>query len=164
MKTESLTQEVLKELLNYDPETGYFVWRVNRSGSAKAGSAAGSLNSKGYRTISVFGREHKAHRLAMLWMNGAWPDGQVDHINGRKDDNRWANLRDADGFLNQQNIRKARARNRVGMLGVHQQNGKFVAQIWSEGRLKYLGRFGAAEDAHAAYLLAKRELHQGCTI
>lgn len=93
-----LTQEVLKSLLYYDPETGIFVWLVTRQRSP-AGKEAGGYDEKGYRRICVNGTKVRAHRLAWLYMTGEWPEDQLDHINGLKDDNRFVNLREATNSL-----------------------------------------------------------------
>jgi hypothetical protein len=90
----TLTVERLRELLTYDPETGELRWRVTRRRAAK-GSLAGTLNRNGYRNIEVEQRCYKAHRLAWLYVTGEWPKETIDHINCKRDDNRWANLRQA---------------------------------------------------------------------
>src|SRR5690606_34614864 len=88
-----LTQQRLKELLYYDPETGIFTRLVGRSGPrARAGDVAGSDNGKGYIRIYVDGRPYKAHRLAWFYMHGEWPE-EIDHRNGERADNRLSNLR-----------------------------------------------------------------------
>jgi hypothetical protein len=88
----------------------------------------------------------------------------VDHINGRRDDNRWCNLRDASRLVNQQNMRRAVAGSASGLLGAHKKRGKWSSQIKVRGVLVKLGIFETADQAHAAYLAAKRQLHEGCTL
>lgn len=162
-KTE-LTAERLRELLNYDPETGVFTWRVRTSNSVKVGQQAGS-DMSGYLSIRLLGGRHKAHRLALLYMYGAPPEGVVDHINGVTRDNRIENLRVVTKSGNAANQRRARADNTCGFLGVHKARGAgWKSQIMVNGRTKHLGTFPTPETAHGAYLLAKRELHSTCTI
>lgn len=88
-----LTQERLKELLTYEPATGVFRWRERRGnqggGCVAPGDEAGSVYKNGYRMIGVGGRRYGAHRLAFLYMTGAFPPAEVDHINGVPADNRW---------------------------------------------------------------------------
>lgn len=106
------------------------------------------------------------HRLAWLYVTGTWPSDQIDHVNGIRDDNRIFNLREATGPENNGNQRQARSDNKTGLLGVYwdKQHKKFSAKIMFSGKHKYLGYFPTAEEAHAAYIKAKRELHSHCTI
>lgn len=100
-------------------------------------------------------------------VHGAIPDGlEIDHINGDESDNRICNLRLATKSENQQNKRRPRKDNKAGLLGVcwFERAKKWRAQITVNGECKYLGLYVTPEEAHAAYLTAKRELHQGCTI
>lgn len=160
-----LTQERLKSVLDYNPETGVFVWKEWRGGTAYAGTVAGRT-SNGYVGISVDRRRYPAHRLAWLYVTGGWPVDEIDHINGSKADNRWANLRQADRVLNNQNRRVAHRGSEVNFLGVARvSNGtKFRAAIRTNGKLRHLGTFATPEQAHAVYLDAKRREHAGCTI
>ena len=82
-----LTQERLKELLHYDPETGYFTWKISPNNAVKVGSVAGtSMNN--YIRIIIDHKAYLAHRLAFLYMEGYFPEHEVDHINRIRDDNR----------------------------------------------------------------------------
>lgn len=113
-----ITQERLKEILRYDAETGNFHWvnPAGRCGRYPAGSIAGSFDRKGYRTIFINGRPHKAHRLAWLYAYGELPD-QLDHINRVKSDNRLQNLRPANSAQNSGNV-GLRSDNTSGYRGV----------------------------------------------
>lgn len=160
--TEQVSQSRLKGLLHYDPSSGVFTWKVWRGGSARAGTVAGKLDSKGYRQITVDMKAILAHRLAWFYMVGVWPEHEVDHINGVRTDNSWLNLRDATKNENQQNLAKCRASNKsTGLLGASYdaESGKYLARIGNNGRNKNLGRFSTAEEAHAAYCLAKVTQH-----
>lgn len=162
---KKLTQARLRELLHYDPETGVFTRLVARKGpKAWVGCVAGSPDRKGYTSIVIDQERHAAHRLAWFYVHGSWPDGQIDHINGVKDDNRLANLRVVSNQVNGQNSRVARSSNRVGLLGVTPWKKRFRASIYINGRSVYLGLFAEPEQAHAAYVEAKRQIHPGCTI
>ena len=131
-----ITQVRLQELLSYDPETGIFRWKVDRNGNAKKGEVAGSIASDGYRAIRIDGRHYFAHRLAWFFVHGMWPADQIDHLNGRRADNRLANLREATNRENQQNLRRARSGSRSGLLGVswHGQKGRWRAEIRYNGK------------------------------
>lgn len=159
MAKADLSAERLRELLNYDPETGRF---------SRNGRIIGFVvPPKNYMRVHVDGRQWLAHRLAWLYMHGEWPDGQVDHINGDKLDNRMSNLRCVTSAQNMQNIHAAKSYNRTsGLLGVCKpaRSSKYVAQISVGGVSRSLGNFETAEEAHAVYIEAKRRLHEGCTI
>ena len=164
-----ITQESLKEVLNYNPQTGLFSWSKPRRG-VKRGATPGWLNESGYVIIGLdgrSGRSYRAHRLAWLWMTGDWPINQIDHINGVRNDNRWGNLRSASREINCQNLREAKSHNlSTGFLGVSPTKNKhrFQAKIGVDGRMIYVGTFDTPELAHVAYVEAKRVLHPGCTI
>lgn len=156
----------LRELLRYNPKTGHLFWKGSPARCVKAGSLAGNIQrSNGYRYICVGGRSIRAHRIAWAIFYGAWPADTIDHINGIRDDNRIENLRNVTRTENAQNERKARVSNKsTGLLGAYRVGNKFRAIIHVDGKPKDLGRFDSAEDAHTAYLLAKRRFHAGCTI
>lgn len=173
-----LAAERLRELLDYNQESGVFTWRARSrdefasEGAANswngryAGAQAGTTDKDGYLVIRILTQGYKAHRLAFLHVTGAWPMREVDHLNGNKGDNRWANLRDVDRSTNCQNLIAARSDNVTGLLGVSPRRdiGKFAAQIFIDGRKRGLGYFDTPEAAHEAYLRAKRVHHEGCTL
>lgn len=163
---EALTAERLRELLDYSPETGEFRWRVDRGGTAGAGSVAGYTDSKGYCSIRIEGNDYLAHRVAWKYVHGAGPARGIDHRNGIRNDNRIVNLREATQSENMENQRKARADSKTGLLGTSRKthSNKFRAQIKINGRSKSIGLFKTAEEAHQAYLKAKRKLHSHCTL
>lgn len=151
--SQFITADQLRAQYAYDPETGVFT-------SRKTGRTTGSVNDRGYVRIRIGRRLCKAHRMAWLYMTGEWPPEQIDHINGDRADNRWANLRAVDGYTNMQNQRRAQRHNKVGLLGVQKtRNGKFKARINVRWRRFELGTFETAEEAHAAYMAAKRIYH-----
>lgn len=163
---ESLTAERLRELMRYDPETGIFTNRVTRGSRAQKGAVAGSPDSDGYLQIRIAGKNRKAHRLAVLYMTGRWPDELVDHWDGCTANNRWKNIRCATPAVNSQNMRRARSDSKTKLLGASfdAKRNKYLAQILIGGVKKNLGRFETAELAHAAYLDAKRKHHEGNTL
>lgn len=91
MPREGLTAEHLRALLEYEPATGVFRWRVRAGKNVHAGWVAGSI-SEGYRIITAGGNRYRAGRLAWLFVTGNWPRGQLEHRNGDKDDTRIENL------------------------------------------------------------------------
>lgn len=160
------TQERLKALLNYDPGTGVFTWAVDRKGGAKAGDRAGRVRADGYREIRVDGGFFQAARLAVIYTDGMFdPKLEVDHINRVKDDDRRCNLRLVTSQQNKQNVGAARD-TRSGLLGVSwiPSKRRWLARICYNGKRQYLGIFITPEEAHAAYVKAKRELHPFSTL
>jgi HNH endonuclease/AP2 domain len=158
-KESAITAQMVREVLTYDPETGAFLWRVNRRGTARVGTVAGTITPKGYRDIWVGGNNYRAHRLAWLYVYGSWPDGHIDHINQVKDDNRIANLRVATRSENMQN-RRMYKNNASGFRGVYKTaRGRWTAKITANGKKRYFGPFDSPEDAYVAYCVAAAELH-----
>ena len=160
-----LTAERVRELLDYDQETGRFTRRRSQGRGAK-GQVPGSRHQHGYIVIRIDRKAYLAHRLAWLVAYGEWPKEEIDHINGVRDDNRITNLRDVSRRTNRENARVPRSTNRVGLLGVcwDTRDRKFLSTITTEGRNISLGYFTDPIKAHEAYLEAKRRLHKGCTI
>jgi hypothetical protein len=160
-----ITAERLRELVHYCPETGEFTWITVTSNTIKIGDIAGSLRKDGYFRIGIDKKLYFAHRLAWLYVYGNSPLGYIDHIDGDRSNNRINNLRDADRFTNNQNIKCAQANNKsTGFLGVTRHGSKFKAQITINRNHIHLGLFDNPHDAHEAYLSAKRLNHKGCTI
>ena len=159
-----LTAERLKELLEYDPETGIFRWLVKQNNRMKVGQVAGTGNGRGYMQIRIDGVKYRTHRLVWMYMTGEWPPHELDHINGDRSDNRHVNLRASNRSHNLQNRREASVGTQTGLLGVSVSNGKYVARINVSGDKRYLGRYDTPEEAYNVYLTAKRKYHEGCTI
>jgi hypothetical protein len=160
-----LTQERLKEVVNYDAKTGVFTWNKRLSNRIIIGSEAGN-SANGYIQISIDNKSYQAHRLAWLWTYGEMPKLFIDHIDGNRSNNRIENLRQVSSIGNQQNTHSAQKNSKVGLLGVshHGKTGKFRSRIMANRKVNELGFFNTKEEAHQAYLTAKRQLHQTCSI
>ena len=157
-------QEQLRKLLHYDPDTGVFTRLVRTSSRVNIGDIAGSKHVEGYWTISVEGRQQLAHRLAFLYMTGELP-ALVDHINGVRTDNRWANLREASFTANAENrVNRPWGNNPFMGVSWDKTKNKWLCCITVNNKTVNLGRFTDPAEAHQVYLKAKRELHAGCTI
>ena len=142
--------------LSYNPNTGEFLWIRSPGNQVPDGGVAGSLSARGYRYIEIGGKSYSAHRLAWFIFYGAMPIDQIDHINGKRDDNRIVNLRLS---TNQQNQWNAKARRRVpGLKGTTKYSPtKWTASIWANKKRHHLGIFNSEKKAHEAYCIAARE-------
>ena len=160
--------EELKDRLAYEPETGRLTWKKLRN-SLRIGHEAKSLDVAGYVQINLPGAVVKGHRVAWAIYYGAWPTLHIDHINGVRHDNRIENLREVSGTWNTQNKRLGSCKNKCGFLGVHvnvkgSDEKRYRAKIMKDGIQYHLGGYPTPELAHEAYLIAKRKMHEGCTI
>ena len=158
-----ITQNRLRELAHYCPETGQFT-HLQSKGRKKAGMPAGSLRRDGYVYAMFDGHRAMAHQFAWLYVTGEWPTQEIDHMDGNKANNAFSNLRQVSRRANTENKRTAKRTSTTGLLGVVRHRDKFVAKIVHAGKRTHLGVFETPEDAHEAYVQAKRRLHQGCTI
>jgi hypothetical protein len=144
----------VRELLNYDPETGVFRWAVQVAQRCPAGAVAGTAtDARRYRTISIDRCIYLAHRVAWLYVTGEDPGAfQIDHINGSRDDNSIKNLRLATKTENMRNVKRPTT-NKTGYKGVYFDTrlSRFRSCIRVNGKTKSLGTFQTAEEAHAAY-------------
>jgi hypothetical protein len=157
MAGEIITQDELKQLLHYNPDTGLFTYLTGR---IRTGRIAGNINKRGYVRLGINGVEYKGHRLAYLYMTGEMPQHFIDHINGIKSDNRWLNLREATNTQNNYNS-GMKPFNTSGYKGISwdKKRNKWIAQISINNKNKYLGAFMQKEEAHAAYQMAASKLH-----
>ena len=151
----SLTSERLRELLNYNPETGEFSRKVHLSNRSAAMDSVGHKHSSGYFIICVDGKPQRAHRLAWLYVHGKWPENQIDHVNGDRSDNRIANLRDVTPLENKRHRTKSRKPGRMLGAALHKMTGKWSSQMTINYKKIHLGYFNTELEAHLAYVAAK---------
>lgn len=153
-----MTQEELKRILHYDPNTGIFT-RLSSKRSSLIGTQAGTFNH-GYIQIRVGKKIYQAHRLAWLYIHGEWPDKVIDHKDGNPSNNCIDNLRVCTLIQNQFNSRKP-VINTSGVKGVYfsKSTGKWQASIRVNGKLKYLGVFADFNDAVVARQNAATKYH-----
>jgi hypothetical protein len=163
-RSATITAERLREILSYSEETGVFTRLQRTSTRIHVGDVAGSLDANGYIIIYADNRPYKAHRLAWLHVHGVWPDNQIDHIDGCRSNNALANLRDVTRSVNAQNKRCAPSHSTHGFMGVTRNKKRWQAKIRLNGVLHHIGLYETPEQAHAAYIATKRQLHEGCTI
>ncbi len=151
-----LTAEYVRKVLDYNPETGVFLWRVTTSNKSLKGNRAGSEGSTGYRRMMLNGRSYKEHLIAWLYVTGEWPKDKIDHRDRVRDNNKWENLRQAN---NSQNRVNSLVRPSITLQGVHPQKDHFKAQIKEGGKTVYLGLFPTAEEAHEVFKVRHAKLH-----
>lgn len=161
----------VRALLDYDPETGRFVWRMRPGGTRSdnvfntkfGGKAAGHIRENGYLQLLIKGRIYVGHRVAWVWMTGKWPTEEIDHINMDRGDNRFCNLRESTKAENLRNT-TVRKNSKTGLKGVtfHDRSSKgrcYRATIGFRREHIHLGYFSTPEEAHAAYVRAAQEHH-----
>lgn len=147
-----ITQEYLKSILQYNENTGEFIWLNPVSNNKiKIGQIAGSVYNNGYINITINYKRYKAHRIAWLYIYGYLPNNNIDHINGNKIDNKIENLRDVSQRYNCQNYDSHRNGKLVGA-SYHKRDKKWLSYIRISGKLKSLGYYNTEIEAHNAYL------------
>ena len=154
-----LAQDALKSVLNYEPATGAWTWRVRRGGTANAGSPAGWLEkSTGYIRIAVLGVKEYGHRLAFLYVEGEFPPNDVDHIDRDGSNCRWANLRHA---TTSQNLayRVVKKSSRSGVRGIRKRGSVWEVRVNKDGTQVHRSLHQNKEDAAAAYASAAKTHH-----
>jgi hypothetical protein len=159
--TPEPTQARVKELFNYDQETGLFTWRVSRSNRASVGAIAGYKCDRGYIWIGVDRVVYLAHRLAWLWMEGEMPV-EIDHEDTIKSNNRWDNLRKATRGQNNVNA-DAHKNSMTGVKGVtfiHENKDRpYHAYAYRDGVRYSFGYHATLEAAHAARFAGAKTVH-----
>lgn len=156
--TNNITVEQVRELFRYDPLTGDLFWRVRPANRMQAGDKAGTLSkASGYMKIKIKSASHQSHRLIWLFVYGSFPDFEIDHINGIRDDNRLINLRAVSRSENCRN-RGMQSNNTSGVMGVSwcKRANQWLARIYVDGANKHLGYFDRLQDAADA---RKTEAH-----
>ncbi len=149
-----------RQLFQYDPETGHLYWRMPRYKVCDS-LWAGYPNSSGYLQVKVSGRKYCVHRLAWLMTHGQWPEGQLDHTNGNRLDNRLVNLRIVTPRQNSQNRTTHRAGRLVGC-SYHKQRRLWRAYITVRRKQRSLGYYETEQEAHEAYLCALQNITKEC--
>jgi len=172
-----VTPKILRELLDYNPDTGDLVWKTrdpkwftateyrtaqgcaNNWNARRAGTAAFTcVGNHGYREGRIFGQSFLAHRVVYAIVEGVWPTYQVDHVDGCRTNNRWCNLRPC---TRAENARNGTPYGSSGFLGVHKAShpGSYTARVHANGVSHYVG--GGRNPESLARLRDKKakELH-----
>ena len=161
-KESLITQVQLKEMLDYNKDTGKFIWRTPRGNNKiKAGDIAGSITSKGYGVIKYNGKIYLVHRLVWLYVYGQFPTSPLDHINCDKADNRLCNLREASYKQNSHNINKRKSCSSK-YKGIHWDKNRQMwrARIVIDGKPRCLGFYTTEGDAHCVWCNFAEEHHK----
>ena len=165
-KSKKLTQRYLRKRLNYNPDTGVFIWKSSSKmtkywNTRYANKTAGCLTPNGYIIICIDRNDYLAHRLAFLWVKNLWPKYQIDHIDGNPSNNKWSNLRQATSSQNQFNC-KLYENNKTGFKGVHldTRSKTYHAQISAYGKRIRIGGFATPNEAHLTLVQIRKNLHK----
>lgn len=177
---QKLRPEDLAAFLIADLEEGTLVWKERRPDQFRKGAgkfsaersakifnsqfagkeAFTALDAAGYRVGRINHQAVKAHRVIWAMAHGAWPDGEIDHINGDPADNRICNLRICTSSQNKMNqgLRRNK-RSRYRGVSFSRAAMKWAATIQAGGKRKHIGLFESEEDAAKAYDAAAQSLH-----
>ena len=138
---EKLTQEHLKKVLHYNPDTGIFTWKAREGCGRRAGAIAGG-RCNGYVVIGINYKHYTAHRLAFLYMCGSFPNRHVDHIDHNRSNNKFNNLRAVTQAQNNRNA-TAQKNNSSGVTGVYwaKKKRRWLAKIGYNNKVIHLGAF-----------------------
>lgn len=162
-----VTAERLRQVLDYDKDTGVFVWRKER-GLNLAGKIAGCLTPRGgqcldkfYYKIGVDGHRYYSHILAYLWMTGEYPSSEIDHKDGDGLNNKWDNLRAAEHNENGCNRNDLNKNNSSGFTGVsyHNEAKRWRARVMVNRVDVHVGFFDTREEAAKARYEKAKQLH-----
>ena len=159
-----ITQARVKELFDYNPETGECIRKAmpNRASAAKRliGKPAGYMSNQGYYNVKVDGRCYRLHRLIWLWVYGYLPEGDLDHINRIRSDNRISNLRESSRSCNVFNSKK-RSDSSAAVRGVCERKEvilgmRYIAYVGIQGRMAVQLRTNDFTEAVAHRLAAEQ--------
>lgn len=154
-----ITIDELKRVLDYNPETGLFKWKINHGRRGLLWKPAGYLNSYGRPCIMIYSKEYRAAKLAWAIYYGEWPTSIIDHKDRNTTNTRIINLRQASAVQNSINS-KLYVTNTSGYRGVCKtKQGTYKANIRINGKLKHLGVFQTALEASIVYEAKAKELY-----
>lgn len=148
----NIDHTTLTTLLHYDHDSGEFTQKL-KWWNREPGDKPGGVSPQGYWYIGVGGKQYPAHRLAWFYVHGTWPQGDIDHINRNRLDNRICNLREVSRSTN---IHNTAARASSGVKNVSKtKSGNWEVRLRVNGVHHYLGRFANLSDAESAVTIAR---------
>lgn len=155
-----ITQEYIKEMMQYVDEIGELTWKKITTNRVKIGGIIGSPTTNGYKYTKLWGKRYSVHRLVWLYHHGCFPTNDIDHIDGDRLNNRIENLREATRKENTLNT-GMRTNNTSGYKGVswNKRAGKWSSEAWMNGKKNYLGLFLTPSAASNAYNTFCKEHH-----
>lgn len=161
----SLTYEELHKYLMYNPWTGIFYWKVSNSNRVKISDIAGRKNKDGYNQIGINGKQYRANRLAVFYVEGYMPENWVDHKDGIISNDRYNNLREVSPTCNARNRTKLNKNNKSGVPGVNlfKRTGRWQSKITVNSKNVHLGYFKKFTDAvKARWDAEKKYKYKSC--
>lgn len=151
-----ITQDWLLQFTVY--KDGKLWWKTKFTNACNVNKPIGCDNGRGYLVCKISGKQYRVHKLIWLYHYGQWPKGDIDHINGIRDDNRIENLREATRTYNNYN-RGSTPNTSSKYKGVYKRGErKFVAEIRKDRKKYYLGTFDCEIEAAKAYDNKAKEL------
>lgn len=154
-----ITQEELKNIVIYDPDTGIFKYIKQTNPRALIGRIAGTKQKDGHLYLQYKKKRYQLHQLAFLYMEGSLPN-EVDHINRISNDNRWCNLRKCTRTQNSYNS-SIRSNNTSGVKGIslNKRNGKWLVRMYINGKETFIGEYVDKEEAIRINKLYRNKYH-----
>jgi len=155
-----IDQETVKKIFYYDAESGMLLWRNGNGRNVNPWQQANSLNSSGYYAVKIQNKSYRVHRLIWLYVNGKFPDGDIDHKNRIRNDNRLCNLRDVSRTDNAQNISLPK-HNKSGHIGVSwiKSHNCWTVYVKVNKKNKWLGYYKNLDDAVAARKAGEKQYY-----
>lgn len=155
----------LHELFYVNPDIGTLIWKAKSGRGVNAHLAlqpAGGKSGYGYLRVSIGRPQVPIHRIVFAMHHGRWPDGELDHINRVKTDNRIDNLREATHAENNRNTDRM-ITNTSGITGVSwcKRDKRWMAYIYVSNVRRYLGNFADIEHAQMVRRIAEHCLWGG---
>lgn len=150
MKRKYPTQKRIKEIFDYDPDTGIFVFKKSVFAS-RIGTRAGKIAKDGYRRLNIAGKTYQSSWIAWIYVTGKKPKEEIDHVNNVSSDDRFCNLREASRSENCASKIIFAKPNKHGFRGVKKNHKRFCAVVVCKQKYYYCGMFDTAQEAARAY-------------
>lgn len=160
-KVYKLTHETLSNVLDYNPATGVFTWKVSRSNRVKVGERAGVIHrASGCRYISIDTEKMVAHRVAWFYVHSRWPNTDVRPLDGNYDNCAITNLVEVSRIELAHSRSGTSTNNTSGYRGVSKApRNKWQAKItWNYKHFILGASFETAEAASEMFEEAERRM------